>query len=1442
MPKLSRTRIINLNYNDGKRTIYDQVFDYGEGKDTLFSMENGIGKTVLIQFFLQPFVRNKRELQGRRFEDYFTANAPTYIIHEVLLDGGEKLLVGMIIKKDTSEEERNRLRILAFMHKYSKPNDFDLISVPFVDNKRILSFAEAEDRIKKYKSGRLNFKYFNFNDSSKKSEYFEELKAHRLDYKEWEEIIRSINNDESGLSNLYDKHKTDEALLRNVIIPLIESKINGEKNTIGSIRDNLGQYIENYKNSREAIHEVELLKAFQGDMLPVNQLLTEGIAKEESRENLYKRLSSIALLCQEEGLKRGREKLQHEELVAELDQELIQVQYEEYSLKYYQLLAKEEEAKEQWSHFTAEQGAHEEARLKLVKDRYVLECAELNQDLQEKEEHLMETRERIANYERADSEIAQNLRNYKYTLKKLYQEEAKALQEKESLFLAKFKQLEKSLENSSQSLRLNEGKREENIKAQGELSHKIKSFCILEEEFRDKYKDFIYQRNVLLNCYDDRDLSTFKDKLERELMSTEEQRTAIAKEQSTLMVKKKDLEVELKVLAKEIAQARLQLGLVQKDLELFDKETAKILEILAIKNLPLDSLRQREKLMDLLLMENSRFQGELLKVEEQARELRDLIERYQNGLIQLPKEVLEGFRDKGIEFQYALSWLQNHQSTKEEKEELIKRNPFFPYGVILSAKAIELLKQESLEVYTAIPIPIINMSDLNKGVGVTRNNDILTIDNQDFLLAFNHLLIDEVERLDLLKALSFKVQEAQAEAKKLSEALNRNKDYERILKSYPYQGDESEVLGKEICRLERVICEGLTAEESIAKEIETIEQRQEAIHSELRHLERLGIGLIEKRDRFRKFVKEHESFKENTNSLINLERAFHELKKEAEQLQTEINSLQEQIHDGKVELADLTRTLKDCTLKLENLKDINSGIQLPEDKNTLEAKLQACEKELGANLQRDKEDERRLVKEQREIANRLNRIAEEGLLTPEDYKGISFSEVRLKKLKEEIASIDKVLKGLGQQIHSIDKELGVLATQKQRELEDIFNLGFDLPLAKEEIRDPNFKARKKRIEADLRENTMIIKKYQEQISELSSLDLKLGFFKAFASELPKVEKSFRDLSAAIKEVEAELATYDGLRKEITRLEFRLSDEIRKLYEKYRDKHRTLQDRLNHFLSRERKLANHHELTTLLEVIERRLRTLEMDLQLIRDEEEIVSNEILRYTNHLLQELKSIDKKSHIKHLGKTQKLLEIHLPEEKDEESLRAYIKERVNFFAELEGDYKSQLTNDLQSAELLSRLVGNINRVRVDIKKIEKTGLVRKRWHEALSQNSGGEKFVSMFILLSSLMSYMRKRETDIDNREEKKILIMDNPFAKTNAEHLLEPMFQIAEKYNIQLLCFSGIGGSSVYNRFDKIYVAKVIEDRFRNKESVAFKAGNEETLELSDFTITREQITMF
>ena len=58
-----------------------------------------------------------------------------------------------------------------------------------------------------------------------------------------------------------------------------------------------------------------------------------------------------------------------------------------------------------------------------------------------------------------------------------------------------------------------------------------------------------------------------------------------------------------------------------------------------------------------------------------------------------------------------------------------------------------------------------------------------------------------------------------------------------------------------------------------------------------------------------------------------------------------------------------------------------------------------------------------------------------------------------------------------------------------------------------------------------------------------------------------------------------------------------------------------------------------------------------------------------------------------------------------------------------------------------------------------------------------------------------------------------MDNPFAQTNAAHLLKPLMDMAKKMNTQLICLSGLGGDSIYSRFDNIYVLNLVSASLRN-----------------------------
>lgn len=130
---------------------------------------------------------------------------------------------------------------------------------------------------------------------------------------------------------------------------------------------------------------------------------------------------------------------------------------------------------------------------------------------------------------------------------------------------------------------------------------------------------------------------------------------------------------------------------------------------------------------------------------------------------------------------------------------------------------------------------------------------------------------------------------------------------------------------------------------------------------------------------------------------------------------------------------------------------------------------------------------------------------------------------------------------------------------------------------------------------------------------------------------------------------------------------------------------------------------------------------------------------------------------------------------------------------------------------KMYDEIVG-IENIGIRMYKIEEEREVPISWAD-VSANSGGEGFLSAFVILVCLLSYMRRDDADIFSRgEEGKVLIMDNPFAQTNAAHLLKPLMEMAERTNTQLICLSGLGGDSIYNRFDNIYVLKLVNSSIR------------------------------
>jgi hypothetical protein len=258
-----------------------------------------------------------------------------------------------------------------------------------------------------------------------------------------------------------------------------------------------------------------------------------------------------------------------------------------------------------------------------------------------------------------------------------------------------------------------------------------------------------------------------------------------------------------------------------------------------------------------------------------------------------------------------------------------------------------------------------------------------------------------------------------------------------------------------------------------------------------------------------------------------------------------------------------------------------------------------------------------------------------------------------------------------------------------------------------------------------------------------------------------------------------------------------------------------------------------QLDVILQSYRNLMAKLMVDIAVVEQERAHVIAALKEYASDIHAQMRKIDRNSSVLVRGKPLKMLKITLPpwEENDSiyqrriEDLVDELTQKGIALIEKGESVHNFVGKRLTTRELYDAVVG-IGNVRIQLYKIEAQRELQISWSE-VARNSGGEGFLSAFIILSSLLYYMRRDETDIfADRNEGKVLLMDNPFAQTNASHLLKPMMEVAKKNNTQLICLTGLGGESIYNRFDNIYVLNLVESAMNSAQYLRGKhiSGNE------------------
>jgi len=285
--------------------------------------------------------------------------------------------------------------------------------------------------------------------------------------------------------------------------------------------------------------------------------------------------------------------------------------------------------------------------------------------------------------------------------------------------------------------------------------------------------------------------------------------------------------------------------------------------------------------------------------------------------------------------------------------------------------------------------------------------------------------------------------------------------------------------------------------------------------------------------------------------------------------------------------------------------------------------------------------------------------------------------------------------------------------------------------------------------------------------------------------------------------------------------------------------------------------------------ERIIKTIEIAENDMREHDK----EVQQFINHLhsylctmAQELRLIPKKTRIKVEDTWKDIFSISVPEwnEKEgKEELSRHIdwmlkqledtKYRDDNGVEIYAEIRKVMEKWLQSKQLL-QIVMRQNNIKVKCRKVTNDGHVNSKpftWEESNSW-SGGEKWSKNMTLFLGILNYLsEKRQQVIPYSKRHRTVIVDNPFGKASSDHVLDPVFFIAEQLGFQIIALTAHSeGKFIRTYFPIVYSCKlklasnnnaqiIMKDReirtafFRDDDPQALlRLGQYKQMELFDF----------
>lgn len=322
MPNINRIRVNNVKYNFGTQG-YDDFSMRMYGKNTLYDLANGGGKSVLMLLLLQNLIPNCTLDEKQPIEKLFRNGGGNTTIHSLvewklddkdIKEGFRYMTTGFCARKakETDVSDNGQMSLAEIGHEstvgipdsgsalssgtggststvalgkdsasieyfnycifYRDYNENDIINLPLQNSKERITYAGLKNYLRDLSRKNLNLKVYVF---ERKGEYQRFISRYGLFESQWE-IIRGINKTEGHVRTYFETHyKTTRKVVEDLLIEEIIEKaflVKTEQNdvnedmakTLLDIKDKLVELSKKKSEIANYDRETELMHLLEG--------------------------------------------------------------------------------------------------------------------------------------------------------------------------------------------------------------------------------------------------------------------------------------------------------------------------------------------------------------------------------------------------------------------------------------------------------------------------------------------------------------------------------------------------------------------------------------------------------------------------------------------------------------------------------------------------------------------------------------------------------------------------------------------------------------------------------------------------------------------------------------------------------------------------------------------------------------------------------------------------------------------------------------------------------------------------------------------------------------------------------------------------------------------------------------------------------------------------